>query len=59
MDTEYSKEECKALDKKFEHPDRIVRCPRCGNVLIYKKNGNSCEVRCMTVNCIYDAIRGL
>jgi ribosomal protein S27E len=59
MVIEYTKEECKALDYKFDHPDKKVLCPRCGKELIFTERGNSCEVRCETEGCLYDAIRGL
>ena len=59
MVTNYSDEECKALDEKFENPENVVKCPRCGKKLIYIKRGNSCEVKCETENCLCDAIRGI
>ena len=59
MDTNYTKNEIKALNDKFEEPEKEVRCPRCGKLLVYKSVGNSCEVRCETLNCLYDAIRGI
>lgn len=59
MVIEYTKEECKALDEKFEHPNKIVLCPRCGKQLIFTQRGNSCEVKCETRDCLYDAIRGI
>lgn len=59
MGIKYTKEELKALNTKFENPDKEVICPRCGKILIYKSAGNSCEVRCETPKCLYDAIRGV
>ncbi len=59
MATKYTDKELHALDEKFKHPQRKVFCPRCGKELQYKKIGHSCEVKCQTENCLYDAIRGL
>ena len=59
MEDRYSKNEIEALDKKLEHPDEEVRCPRCGNLLIFREVGNSCEVKCQTEGCLKDTIRGL
>ena len=59
MGTKYSKDEMKALNDKFEAPEKEVKCPRCGKTLVYKSVGNSCEVRCETPNCLCDAIRGI
>lgn len=56
---EYTEEEFAALDEKFEHPEKTVICPRCGQELVFREIGTSCEVRCSTPDCIYDCIRGL
>lgn len=49
----------KALDEKLNNPEKAVKCPRCGNEIIYEKRGNSIAVECKTKNCIYGGIRGL
>lgn len=51
--------ERKALDEKLNNPKKDVRCPRCGNVIIYEKRGNSVAVECKTKDCIYGGIRGV
>lgn len=59
MDAEYTEKEIAALDKKFEEPEEDVVCPRCGKMLIHTQRGNSCEVKCGSVGCLHDAMRGL
>ncbi|MBP3796471.1 MAG: hypothetical protein J6I46_01675 [Ruminococcus sp.] len=59
MGTNYTEKELKALNTKFEEPNKEVKCPRCGKFLVYKSVGNACEVKCETPNCLYDAIRGI
>ena len=59
MDIKYSEKEIAALDKKFEMPDSVVICPRCGKMLIHTRHNNSCEVKCESAGCLRDAIRGL
>lgn len=49
----------KALQEKLNNPEKPVKCPRCGNEIIYEKRGNSVAVECKTKNCIYGGIRGL
>lgn len=49
----------RALYEKMNNPQKIVKCPRCGNEIIYEKRGNSIAVECKTPNCIYGGIRGL
>lgn len=49
----------KVLDEKLNNPKKVVKCPRCGNEIIYEKRGNSIAVECRTKNCIYGGIRGL
>lgn len=48
-----------ALDEKLNHPEKKVKCPRCGNEIIYEKRGNSIAVECKTPKCIYGGVRGL
>lgn len=55
----FSEIELKALDEKFENPEAVVVCPRCGELLSFMEIGNSCEVKCPTDSCLYDSIRGL
>ena len=54
-----SGKEYEALDEKLNNPEKIVKCPRCGNDIICEKRGNSIAVECKTKNCIYGGIRGL
>lgn len=53
-----TEEDYKALDQKLNNPEKEVKCPRCGNDIIYEKRGNSVAVECKTKNCIYGGIRG-
>lgn len=48
-----------ALDEKMNNPQKDVRCPRCGNKIIYEKRGNSIAVECKTKGCIFGGVRGL
>lgn len=48
-----------ALEEKMNNPEKEVRCPRCGNEIIYEVRGNSIAVECKTEKCIYGGIRGL
>lgn len=48
-----------ALDEKLNSPEKVVKCPRCGNDIIYEKRGNSIAVECKTPKCIYGGVRGL
>ena len=59
MGAEYNEQEIKALDRKFEHPDEVVICPRCGGQLEYQSRNGSCIVKCETNGCLRDAIRGI
>ena len=54
-----SNEEKKALREKLNHPDKTVRCPRCGNELLVERRGNSIAVECRTKGCICGGIRGV
>lgn len=49
----------KVLKEKLNNPEKVVKCPRCGNEIIYEKRGNSIAVECKTSKCIYGGIRGL
>lgn len=51
--------ELQALNEKLDHPEKPVKCPRCGNEIIYEKRGNSIAVECKTPKCIFGGIRGL
>jgi len=48
----YSEDEWYALLYKLEHPDALVKCPKCGNDIIYEKRGISIAVECLLENCI-------
>ena len=54
-----TEEEKKALREKRDNPQQLVKCPRCGNEIIYEVRGNSVAVECKTPKCIYGGIRGL
>lgn len=54
-----NEEDWAALDEKLNNPEKVVKCPRCGNEIIYEKRGNSIAVECKTKDCIYGGIRGL
>lgn len=59
MKAEWGEAEKSALNEKLNHPQRLVKCPRCGRELVYEKRGNSIAVECRTARCIYGGIRGL
>ena len=52
-------EEKKALNRKIEEPDSVVKCPRCGNVILYKEFACGCKAYCKTDGCIEDSVRGI
>lgn len=54
-----SKRDYEALEDKLNNPEKVVRCPRCGNEILYEKRGNSIAVECKTQGCIYGGTRGL
>lgn len=54
-----TKNEKDALKKKLNNPKSTVKCPRCGNIIIYERRGNSIAVECKTQNCIYGGVRGV
>lgn len=54
-----SEKEYEALEEKLNNPQKTVKCPRCGNDIIYEKRGNSIAIECKTRNCIFGGIRGL
>ena len=51
--------EKQALKAKMDTPTKIVKCPHCGNEIIYEKRDNSIAVECKTPKCIFTGIRGL
>ena len=55
----YTELEVEAMKEKYDHPEREVRCPRCGNVLDYARYPTSEEVTCRTEKCIRAACRGI
>ena len=59
MKAEWGEAEKRALIEKLNHPQKLVKCPRCGSELVYEKRGNSIAVECRTARCIYGGIRGL
>lgn len=54
-----NEKEKKALYEKYDHPEKNVKCPRCGNEIILEKRGNSIAVECKTPKCIFGGLRGL
>ena len=54
-----TEDEKKALREKMDNPKKMVKCPRCGNEIIYEVRGNSVAVECKAPKCIYGGIRGL
>ena len=59
-DEEFKKHlEYLAFREKESNPDKIVLCPRCGNRLIYKENGNSYTIICATDDCMNITCRGV
>lgn len=52
-------EEFKALDEKAEHPEKEVKCPRCGNLLEFTDYGCGYHVFCKTEGCIEERVRGI
>lgn len=51
--------EKQALSEKLNNPEKIVKCPRCGNEIIYREYGNSIIVECTDKNCIHGGLRGI
>lgn len=51
--------ENKAIDQKFENPNRVIKCPRCGALLEYKKYQTASQVKCQTEGCIQVSLRGI
>ena len=54
-----TEEEIDAMDEKAENPDADVKCPRCGESLVFSASGSSYEVVCPTDGCIHLTSRGL
>lgn len=52
-------EEKKALNRKMEEPNSDVKCPRCGNIILYKEFPCGCTAYCKTEGCIKDSVRGI
>lgn len=59
MATQMNSKEKQALNKKIEYPDSEIKCPRCGNIILYKEYDNGCTVFCKTDGCIKGNIRGI
>ena len=55
----YTDDEIPAMREKRVHPRARVLCPRCGQELLYREVGNSCEVKCQTQDCIKMTVRGI
>lgn len=54
-----NEKELDALETKMNHPEKDIKCPRCGNDLRYEEIGTSVLVKCETEKCIKGGIRGL
>ena len=54
-----TEKEKRVLYDKMDNPDKAVKCPRCGNEIVYVERGNSVSVECKTPNCIFTGIRGI
>lgn len=54
-----SKEERKEVDKKFENPKLVIKCPRCGAILEYIEFPTAEQVKCPTEGCIQVSLRGI
>ncbi|MBE6678068.1 MAG: hypothetical protein E7597_04670 [Ruminococcaceae bacterium] len=52
-----SVEERAAIRRKFNFPDAVVTCPRCGSNIQWIKQGTSVYVQCEKLYCIYCSIR--
>lgn len=63
MDTKKTKEELDALleaaTQIFEKGYSDIKCPRCGNNLIYEEYGTSYTIKCNTPECIKTDFRGI
>lgn len=54
-----TKQEREAVDRKFDNPKSIVKCPRCGAELKYEKYPTAASVKCESQGCIKVTIRGI
>lgn len=54
-----TKIESEALHEKMNHPDKFVRCPRCGNEIIHIAYPTADEYKCKTDGCIKMSVRGI
>lgn len=52
-------EEKTAVREKMNHPEKEVKCPRCGNLIDYIDGDSWSEFSCRTVGCIKSVIRVL
>ena len=52
-------DEKKAIGQKMDHPEQTVRCPRCGDILVYEERGDSIAIYCKTKRCINGGLRGI
>lgn len=52
-------EEILTLEEKMNHPEKEVRCPRCGNLIDYVDGGNWSRFFCRTEGCIESSVRGI
>lgn len=59
FDYNYTEADKTAIHLKLKNPQQVVYCPRCGKELLFRKIGNSREVKCPTDDCLYGGIRGL
>ncbi|MGN0683550.1 MAG: hypothetical protein ACI4JY_07725 [Oscillospiraceae bacterium] len=59
MATQMNSKEKQALNQKIKDPNLEVKCPRCGNEILYKEYSNGCTVYCKTDGCIKGNVRGI
>lgn len=52
-------EEILAIEEKMNHPEREVRCPRCGNLIDYIDGVSGSSFVCRTEGCIESNVRGI
>ena len=51
-------EMAEALHEKLFNPEKKVKCPTCGDEIVYKDTGSAMIAKCKKCD-IYSALRGL
>ena len=49
----------KADEDLFNNGQTEIKCPRCGNEIVFEEQGNSYTIKCKTHNCIETSFRGI